>query len=393
MKKQITIVIAILMSAGLYAQTGKTSLKQINENSKSGNFKDIFSSFYRLATENLAGDNKYIEINTTLFALRSNANPDLLKDYNYKKAKFSRNFKFDFKVSLDSTFKYSGFTGGFTIALINDRDKTLANFTGTELDSKFTTNMSGALLTVQTNLTTTIVSNTTLSQENKSVALDSLNQAVKYILDPGKTNLTGSTNPYVSQVLAQLNPLIAAQNSTAIDGTPITDRDGLIKDIDDLQTQYYNLFDSKALWTVSADGSADTDGKFNKASFGTIFLKGNKTAWNEIDIRAKLAYSDTVATGSLPRLNFNGTAGINFKLFKAEHEKSFFEAKVALEYSSILRNAMATEDKDKFLGNAEIRIRLMDDLWIPLIVKYDVENANFLGFLNISYNFGGFKKT
>jgi hypothetical protein len=41
-----------------------------------------------------------------------------------------------------------------------------------------------------------------------------------------------------------------------------------------------------------------------------------------------------------------------------------------------------------FSANAEIRLRVAEDLWIPFVIKYDIKNSNFLGFLNITYNFG-----
>jgi len=388
MRKQLIIVLALILSTSLYSQSdGPLSLKQVNEDSKSGNYKDIFAAFYNLATTNLAGDNKSIEFNSTLFALKSKANPDLLIDYNYEKAGFSRNFQFNFKVDLDSTFSYSGFTGGFTIALINGRDKALADFRKTKLDTLFNV-LTTYLDAIQENLTVAIVSNPAIADQDKEFQL--LRDAVAEILDNEKENLSTSTNPYTAQILVQLNLMIAARPIKGPSGANITNRDDLVKDMFALIDQYYKVFDSKSLLTISADGSANDEGKFNKASVGMIFLKGNATASNELDLRAKLIYSDTLTT-ALPRLNFKATAGVNFKLFKGAAEKNFFEVKGALEYSSILKNVLADEKKDNFFANAEIRIRLTDDLWFPFIIKYDIENDNFLGFLNISYNFGGFK--
>jgi hypothetical protein len=121
-------------------------------------------------------------------------------------------------------------------------------------------------------------------------------------------------------------------------------------------------------------------------------LQGNKNGNKEIDLRAKLTYQDTISTNSLPRVDFKTTAGINFKISKSKDNISFFEVKAALEYNAILKNALENEKKDNFFANTEIRIRLTNDLWLPLIIKYDLENANFLGFLNLSYNFGSFQK-
>ena len=50
---------------------------------KSGNYKDILSSFFQFASQNLTGSQKSIAFNGTLFALKAEADPDLLKDYNF----------------------------------------------------------------------------------------------------------------------------------------------------------------------------------------------------------------------------------------------------------------------------------------------------------------------
>jgi hypothetical protein len=65
----------------------------------------------------------------------------------------------------------------------------------------------------------------------------------------------------------------------------------------------------KVLWTIAANGSANTDGKFNKCSFGTIFLKGIPKTSNEIDVRGTFTYADTTLA-SMPRTSFNGKAGL-----------------------------------------------------------------------------------
>ena len=67
--------------------------------------------------------------------------------------------------------------------------------------------------------------------------------------------------------------------------------------------------------------------------------------------------------------------------------QSYFEVKVYGEYNAIFNNLIADEKKNNFLANSDIRIRLTDDLWIPITIKYDTDKSNFLGFLNVTYNF------
>ncbi|WP_281635842.1 hypothetical protein [Flavobacterium marginilacus] len=67
---------------------------------------------------------------------------------------------------------------------------------------------------------------------------------------------------------------------------------------------------------------------------------------------------------------------------------SCFEIKALGEYTKIYKNVLPDEDDETITANLEFRIRLAKDLWIPITVKYDTERSNFLGFLNITYNFG-----
>ena len=47
------------------------------------------------------------------------------------------------------------------------------------------------------------------------------------------------------------------------------------------------------------------------------------------------------------------------------------------------------EKKDSFTFNGIFRIKIINDIWIPLRFKYDPQNGNVLGFLSVKYNFSG----
>src|ERR1700712_2523926 len=87
---------------------------------------------FQLAAKNLAGDDKAIAFNSTLYALKTRVESALLNDYTSFNQKFARSLQFNFKVGLDSVFKYDGFNGGInggiTYAVVNERDKYMADF-------------------------------------------------------------------------------------------------------------------------------------------------------------------------------------------------------------------------------------------------------------------------
>lgn len=381
MKKNILIIMCI---CSLNADAQVVNQLQIDENSKSGNFKDIITSFYQLTTKDLSGDEKSIGFNSTIYAIKSKADPNLLLDVNYIQEKFARNFQFNFKIDLDKTYKYNGFTGGITYAVINNRDETMANFTGSELDTKYTY-LSGAINAQVVIIAGMIHINPAIPDKSKEFQL--LQDAVDEILDDKKPVLA-SSNPYVANILAAINPGIAGNSYTDETGIAITNRDQLMTNINVLVEDYYKELQSKGLLTISTDGSSNETGKFNKASFGLTYLKGNKEAWNEIDIRGKLMYADTLQTGHMPRIALNANAGLNLKFGGNSKNQNTFEIKAAFEFNKIVKNILPDEKEETFFAKTDFRFRITDNLWIPITVKYDIEKSNFLGFLNISYNFG-----
>jgi len=344
------------------------------EASKSGNYKDLLSSFFQLAAKNISGENKSLDFNTTLFALKVKANEKYNQDIYFVEETFSRNLQFNFKANFDDDYKYTGFTGGLTYAIINGRDKQLANFTNTTLDSEFQKLIQN-IDAVQATQIELIYLDGEISEKTKAEKMASLQAARNAIInktqvDEKDVNGVEYYNSLKEKYDADINSIVA------------------------LAEQYYKELEGKTLLTLSVDGTANDDGKFNQVSTEAVLLQGIKDSNFEMDLRGKFSYTDTLDI-NLPRTVFKATAGINAiigkKQFgKTKQFKSFFEIKGYLEYSAIFKNRLPDEEKENFLANADFRLRIADDLWLPLTLKYDIENANFLGFLNLTYNFKEF---
>ncbi|MES2574335.1 MAG: hypothetical protein V4572_05300 [Bacteroidota bacterium] len=385
--KIIFIIISILFTTVSKSQSLTQSIEPVrseviksNEKTKSGNYKDILSSFFQLATTNFSGEEKTIDFNSTLFAIKTKANPELEKDINYIKETFSRNLQFNFKANLNKDFKYTGFTGGVTYAIINDRDKSVVEF-GENFDKIY-----GEFINTVHNAAAPIVTKISDGYNDRELTLEEKNALSKKVEE-----VNNIVNQYINnENFTSDSPFIEEFKSNLKSQNIDSKKELLVEEIHKYSAEFYKEIESKALWTLTTDGTANKEGKFNKASFGTVFLKGNKQAWNEIDIRAKFTYADTLATEHLPRTGLDVKAGINFKIGKTNKQQSYFEIKALGEYNKIFHNVLPEEDSQVITANAEIRIRVANDLWIPLVIKYDIENSNFLGFLNVTYNFEGF---
>jgi hypothetical protein len=336
MKKYYIYIIGTLLISNIsIAQDlsqAKTNIIDIAEKTKSGNYKDVFSNFLQLAGNQLTGDEKTIDFNATLFELRSKVNPELNRDINYIKETFYRNFQFNLKLNFEEDFKYNGFTGGFTYAAYNGRDKSVVKF-GKEFDEMFD-EFNNGLQKAEEKIVVNIMSDPTLTLAQKTAKLEDFNVNVvrQYI---NKT-IKSTDNPLVSDFKAALASAKLTYRTT--EGKTFTNYQELLDGIHDYMTEFYKEVEVKPLLTLTADGTSNTDSKFDKASFGIVYLQGIKGAGSEIDIRAKLIYADTLQTEDLPRTVLNAKGGINFKIGKDSKKESYFEIKAQGEYNKIFNN-------------------------------------------------------
>lgn len=392
MKKKYVILI-FLMCISAFAQNKETveEVLKKTEATKSGNFKDIFAGFYQAAFKSISPDGKSLEFNSTLFSIVKNADKDILKTRNRKQIAFLRNFQISANANLENDFSFSGFGAGITWAIINNRDKSFVNFENEEfsklndaLDEDVILPAITAIVKDSIPLTTDMNAAEKKMAQEKRKRLGRALSAVGTALMNNKT-VGDSLKDYYDLLKVKADEIISG-NNYRFQGHTVANLKEYVTYTDSLKQAYYTGLEKKALLTFTANGGADTQNKFDRATLGLVYLKGSNTG--ELDLRATFIYADTTAV-SMPRTALNAKAGWNFKVLRsAKENKSVFELKFYGEYNKILRNALPDEDEEKILADADIRIRLTDELWLPFTIKYDTKNSNFLGFLNVTYNFG-----
>jgi hypothetical protein len=370
MKKYFISLLLLMSVHVVLAQDEEVQkFRKATDRSKSGNYKEVLSNLFQLGTSNLTGPNKSVEFNSTLYGIKSIFCENITTDKVFSEQKFSRNLEFNTKLNFDEQFKYKGFSGGITYALINQRDKDVANFKETNLykNSQF---LNKELSEIQIGFVNELIKT---DDKELSAKIEAINVATS-ILTNKEFDKIDQSNIYFDKIITEFenrNKSIKLED--------------YINKIHELRKEEYSNLEKKALWTVSLNGTTNDKGNNQKLTFGTVFLQGLKPL--ELDIRSNLIYSDTLIEKSVQRLELRNSAGFNYKMFK-RNEQSVFEIKLYMEYNSILKNQLADEKKNTFLASSDFRIRVTEDVWIPLTIKYDIENSNFLGFLNITYNFG-----
>jgi len=368
------IIIFTFCFAALSAESQDTvSAKSVEKGAidlKSGNYKDVLTSFFQLAATDLTGKNKSFEFKSTLFGIKLRADSTLIVDTNFIKQTFYRNLQFEMKLNVDNNIKPQTFTAGIKYALLNRRDKALADFRGKEIGDRIGNYMKNIEQIQVEYLQSESFQNK--SPEDKAQAIKELDAAInKFHQDQDLESLPKDFEDFFRNFLKA--------NSYTV----------LQKGIDSA----YKEIETKPLWTVALNS---TTNNFNHAidsvSFETVFLQGGVSDVFEGDVRANLTYKDTDSANDDYRMVFNGKAGLNFNLFKdVKTKKSLLEIKPQFEYNRILKGLVPNEEEERFSANAEVRIRITDKLWIPLTVKYDIKNKNLFGFLNVAWNMDVFK--
>ena len=153
------------------------------------------------------------------------------------------------------------------------------------------------------------------------------------------------------------------------------------------------------MWTV---GITDTTYKdhffFSNVVLSSELVKGmgdtSKRNNFEINILTALQYvDDSLKAGrDLKRTVFSFEPALNIVLKGRETNKSFFEFELGGTYYHTFTSLYEGEERDRLTLNATLRVRILNDIWIPLDIKYEPKTGNVFGFLNVRANFNGLRK-
>ncbi len=351
----------------------------------SGNYKDVLTSFFQVAVDNLTGSNKELKFASNPFAIMLKANPSLSLDKNYIKYKALRNLNFSFDAKLDSNYHFNGFASSITYALINRRDYTVYD---QFIDLVLLKNRDYHLLHEAIAIAINGISDTVLRKKvreqelklfnTKGFTFDQLDDDVKtIILQAAKDD---NLNSFVNAVKS--NPELSIADSAA-------------KNFNDVK----NSFQNKHLLTIGVADTTYNDGFFfQNVLFSAESVKGFLKPENSVNLQWDIKVNDLLGNDSLKtsrnlnRQILNIEPGINLIIKNKSNQQSLVEFKLSGSYNHILNGLHANESKDSTTINGTLRIRIINDLWIPLEIKYDPKNGNVFGFLNVRLNFTGLNK-
>jgi hypothetical protein len=339
---------------------------------KSGDVQDLLNSYFQLAVKNLTSGNPELKYTTTIYALKVKKHPELKYDYNYVNQRDARNLELSIAAKADSSNgSINTANVGFKYALINERDKSVARF----------------------NIADDVLINKTIKDAIHNVRL---------------RNPELSGDALTAKVTAMNNSITQFYQSFDANDLDKSIREELSriqKPGEDIGTQLlkanakYNLamaaYSQKPLWTFYLNSDYNFNVKsLTSLNLGSEFFDGlmknpNKKPW-ELTVKGNMAAGDdTSITGyDFSRIILSGSVGLNHVFARDEaNHSSLGELKVDASLNNIIHGAYKGEEKSVITFNATLRIRLSEELWVPLVLTYDQANANLFGFLNLTWNF------
>jgi hypothetical protein len=345
-----------------------------------GNYKDVLNSFFQLAFDRITSPDKAVRFTGTPFAVMAKLDTTLLVDTSYTKYRTLRNLNYTFAVRLDTAYKFNGFSSGIKYAIINKRDETVSKaFVRTVMNNAAVNQLFGLFNQMVAKATT---------MSDPAGVMQEITAFRK-----GTKNFGALSKPLQDIILAYA---ASSDTTKALYETLRSNKNfNLRATADSIYQDLRTNFNQNLLWTV---GVTDTTYKdqlvFSNVVFHTELIKGlNKftEAKNdlELNIRSQLQLAnDTLKTGrDLKRAVFNFEPGINVAFKTKTTKKSYLELKFSGGYYHNFSRLYANEERDRIFVNGTVRVRIMNDIWVPFEVKYDPKNGNLFGFINVRANF------
>jgi len=349
---------------------------------KSGTSQDVLTSFFKLAYSDLK-DGHHLQFNSSLFAVHAKTDSTLWRDTNYKKQVFARNFTFGIDYGLDSTYKFKSVSLNIKYAIVNQRDKSIFDFSyGKEIIPLM--DKIGGLIGTATNIYYQKYPDKRNDKEEVKKIDNFLTYSIK--ANDSKTSLAELPKGFIIIIDSLANTKMYL---------PVTAKNypGFRDSITNLYNIASSLLAKTVLWTAGTQVTANQQKLFNKVDFNTEFLKGltnnRSTMGAEIDAKANFDIYDTTAVNqTFKRKVLSASLGINWIIYKdKKSQKSYIEFKPAFTYNKVLGGEPGVDKQGKFTGDGILRFRVTDALWIPIDIKYDPDKGKFFGFLNITSNF------
>lgn len=396
---QFPLIILLVLCHTCFSQTNNGFAKNLEDTikfTKSANSgmsalsRDVFVKYFQIAANNIFGESRSITFNTSPYTLITELNPKLKNSRSYKDLSWLRKTNITAGLKLNENFSFNGFTSELKFALIDKTDPSTNNLFSEWL-SKDSFRVSIDLLRTKINqslrkitdpvATANIDSSKVQFLYRKSISFAETSDEFKNLVD---SIFTDDNDPKLNEIKNWI-----LKNRTELVSTAIKDRN----------SKYKDMLKKNSLWVIGINDSTYKDKfKFSSISVFSQFTKGisrpNTGSNWEINISSILSYvsDSTLAERNLKRVVFEAKPLLNYVLRDKENNYSLLEFALGASYVHRFMGKYIGEEKNTLYADAVLRIRLKDDIWLPLEIKYDPKNGNIFGLLSAKINFNSILK-
>lgn len=388
-QKIILIAVALFTFVNYsFAQKDQKKLTPLTADSlASGNYKDVFKSFFQLALNKFTSNNKEIQFTSNPFAVMAKMDSSLLIDTNYYRLRHLRYLNFSFAGKLDSSYRFNGFSSGIKYSLINKRDETVSRefITANLIEDSTNSKANNSMNAFQTSLP--------IGDERKNfrAIIDSFIRGRSQYDTFDKLD-----SSFRKKFIAYLDSTKNNQFLLFLKLNPNFNFNELSKrNYDKVKAAFQN----KVLWTAEISDTTYKDHFFlSNLVLTTQFLKGVLKPQNAINVQldikatAQLVDDSLLSGRDLKRGILIFEPGVNILFKNKQTQKSWAEFKMNGSFTNNFTNLYVEEERRHLTFGGSLRIRIIDDIWLPIEIKYDPKNGNVFGFLNIRANFMGLGK-
>jgi hypothetical protein len=350
----------------------------------SGNYKDVLKSFFQLSFEKFTGPDKELKFTSTPFAVMAKLDSTLLVDRKYLNYRTLRNINFSFSAKLDSVFKFNGFSSEVKYAIINKRDETVSRaFTEMVLNDESVKE----LMTLNTIMNIYVSKIADIELAKKTMTEIEEFRTGKKKFDELELTLQNAIIRELENSPSQnLAKTLSTNKQFSLHSTAV-----------EIYEKFKKEYNNNLLWTISLSDTTYKDQfAFSSLVLNSELLQGISSQRKndvELNIKTALQFADDIQIDGkdLKRRTFSFEPGINIVLKTKNTRKSFFEFKLSGGYTHIFSSLYDDEERNQLTLNGTLRIRVIDDIWVPVEFKYDPESGNVFGFLNVKANFTALK--
>lgn len=363
---------------------------------RSGNSKDVLTSFFQLAFDNLTGNNKQFNFQSNPFAVMLKSNPNLNIDHYYSKYNALRKLNFGFGIRLDTSFRFSGFSSGVKYALVDQRDHTTSKLFATHLRIN---GFARERKILNAGLRNFASQRFVLSERNEA----DREELRKFLAQVSKF-FNDEQTPFNSLDAAMQQQILSIAKDSSLTNLEklFTENPGSSLKTND-EAVYEALKDSIkrcALWTIGiSDTMYSNQFAFSNIVLQTAFSKGifaPRGGANNIELNMRAAGNfskdETQSGNNLKRFVLDAEAGFNWVIRDKLNQKSWFEFMLSGTYYRNFTRLYEGEDRNRITLNGTARVRIFEDIWVPFEIKYDPSNGNVFGLFNVRANFTAMKQ-